>query len=293
MKRVVLIGAAGFVGGHVLSMLKQQDVDIYAIQNKTPLPDEGIHVISGGIRALTKGFIDSIQPDIIYHCARPVMPRLRRTGRRIAAFQASSLNKYLLKQLKASRSRPFMVFASGSLMYGNADLPHDEDSSLNPISYARQYYRGELPLLKVVEEGSYPIGVLRLPWLLGEGSWFKWFIMENARKHNAIPGFGDMQNLMEIIDITDAAKLMICYAEAKMNGIYNIYNQPISQKEFLITVSERFNVPIQDYTRLFPGGLEKESIEAFTSNITLISKHKSILQAYKFRTLQESIDKIG
>lgn len=289
MKRVVLIGASGFLGSHVLKELKLQGIEVFAVQNKSPLDENEVQLIRGGIRALTKKRIDEIQPDVILHCARPSMPRFRQLGRKMAAAKAYLNNKWLIRQLQESESKPKLLFASGSLMYGNSDHSHNEDSPLHPISYARQYFRGEMPLVNAIRDGSYPIAMLRFPWLLGDGSWFKWFYAENAKKHHAIPGFGDMQNKMEIIDIEDAAKLMLRYANANLNGIFNVFNKPVTQAEFLRLVSKNLKLPIKDHSEIFPRGLEKESIEAFTSNIILSTKYPKILDAYSFSPIQETL----
>lgn len=292
MKKVILIGASGFLGRHVLQELLEQEFNVYATQYNTQLDDEGITLIYGGTKVLKRKLIDTIQPDVIIHCARPVMPKLKRLGRYWAALVAYRNNRRLLKRLDRSNSRPLLVFASGSLMYGNSPTAHNEDAPLNPISYARQYQRGEKPIRKAIDDGDYPVAMLRFPWLLGNGSWFKWFFLGTAEDYLALPMFGDGKNKMEIMDVKDAAKLMVLYAKAGKKGIYNIYDKAITQQEFVDAVSEEVKLRVKDYQEIFDESLEKETLEAFTSNILLKSKHPEVLKSFKFKPLQESLDEI-
>lgn len=295
MKKVILIGASGFLGSRVMTELQKEKFEIYAVVHKTPLSQfKNLHRVEGGISALTTKLIDEIKPDIIYHCARPVFPKFKRIGRHIAALFAYRANEQLIKNLQHSDSRPLLVFASGSLMYGNSDSPHDENAPLNPISYARQYYRGEIPVLKALKDFEYPVQILRFPWLLAAGSWFEWFYLNPIRQHGAIPIFGTGNNLMEILDVEDAAKLMLQISSSvRLPDVYNIISKKaLSQHEFNELVCSVFGVKQQNFEELFPGRLEKETLEAFSSSILLTSRHLEIFENFAFTSLKETLEKI-
>jgi nucleoside-diphosphate-sugar epimerase len=295
MKRVLLIGGSGYLGSYLLEELKAGEFEVFALVNRSSLADEsGIKIIQGGLASISTSLIDEIMPDIIFHCARPVIPRFKKWGRIMAAQIAAKHNRNLIKNLSKSSSKPLLVFASGSLMYGSHREPRDENSPLQAISYARQYYKGEIPILKALEEHKYPIMLMRLPWLLGNGSWFKWFYLHWIEKAKAIPAFGDRNNLMEIIDVRDAANLILKYArEIATPGIYNIPSSgAISQQAFLNASSDVFNVPVKDYTEVIPGNIEKEALEAFTSNIILKTNHGDVLDEFRYTPLKKTLIEI-
>lgn len=295
MRRAIVIGGSGFLGKHLLSHLHKEDVEIIAIINKTIIPSTNtLETIDGGIATVNIQLINDFEPDVIFHCARPTIPRYRKLGRKLAAKKAFKLNKKLIENIKQSKHQTKLIFASGSLMYGNSNNPHNELSPLNPISYARQYYKGEIPISEAVKENSFPIIVLRFPWLLGNGSWFKWFYLENIKKHKIIPEFGKGDNLMEIIDVQDAAILMKHYSEqTTQSGIFNIcQGKPIKHAKFLTEIKAVLGGEIRDYKSVFPKGLEKEAMEAFTSNITLSSLHPEILDNFEFSSLKETLKRI-
>ena len=289
--KVIVIGASGYLGKAVCTELKLQGYEIYGIENKTPLSAwDSQFIIQGGIKSLTSKKVDEINPLFIIHCARPTMPRMRKWGRILAAKKAYRLNKQFVHHLLHSNSKPRVVFASGTLMYGNHPDPVDEDAAIRPISYARQYSYGELPFQKLMA-GSYPIATLRFPWLLGDGSWFKWFYVNTLQNHGVIPIFGKADNVMAVIDIRDAAQLLIQYAQKlELKGVFNVFSpNMISQQIFAEAVSVVFNCQLKPYQEVFTSGLEKEALEAFTSNIQPSSKNKGLLEAHNFISLHESL----
>jgi len=292
MKSALVIGGTGYLGAHLIEGLKAMNCDIHAIQNKRPLPQSaGISVISGGIKSVNSRLINQIRPEIIFHLARPVFPYLKKYGRMMAAQLASKYNKNLIDALGCAEVQPLLVFASGSLMYGNSDQKHNELAPLNPVSYARQYFTGELPLLRCLSEKTYPVALIRLPWLLGNGSWFKWFYLKNISEKKTIPAFGNMTNMMEVIDVKDAVQLMLRIAMKHGDaGVYNIITQgALSQRCFAGKVAEVFSVKIMDHTQV-TGKIEKAAMEAFTSSIQLDTLHPDIFHGFSYKSLSETLE---
>ncbi|NQU35676.1 MAG: NAD-dependent epimerase/dehydratase family protein [Bacteroidetes bacterium] len=149
MQSVIVIGGSGYLGSAVTRQLRDKGYKIYAVQNKSIIESkDDISIIAGGIKGLTAKRISEINPAAIFHCARPTFPYFRKLGRSIAAYKASKLNSYLLRQIEKSGIIAPLLFASGSLTYGNSKNAHDEQSPLAPISYARQYLSGELPIVR-------------------------------------------------------------------------------------------------------------------------------------------------
>jgi nucleoside-diphosphate-sugar epimerase len=253
-----------------------------------------VNLVQGGIGSVTSKLIDRIEPEVIFHCARPTLPRLKRPGRIIAAHLAQGYNARLLKELGRTKNRPSLVFASGSLVYGNGSQPHDETSPVNPLSYARQYIRGEKPMLEAIGKKSYPVAILRVPWLLGKGSWFSWFYLENLHRMGSLPLFGDGNNMMDIIDIRDVAKIMVNIASGLTRaGIYNVPGPgAVSQLSFVKAIEKVFDTGIKDYRAVFQGKLEREAIEAFTSNIILKTNYPEFTEGFNYRTISESLTDI-
>ncbi len=286
MRSVIVIGASGFLGQQVVKNLLNRGYKVFSVQNKKSLNElENNKIIRGGIKALTFRKIKEINPVAIYHCARPTFSHFRKWGRVLASLKAYRLNKFLLKQIIKSGTSSTLIFASGSLAYGNSNVTHNELSEVNPISYSRQYFFGVKPLIKASKENKNRVLILRFPWIIGNGSWFSWFYLDNIRKYNKIPLFGNGNNKMTFIDIEDAAGLMIEYGEQNIeNGIYNIFSPSIfTQKEFIDQLSNHTNAIVVDFKSIYTQGVERAGLDAFTSNILLATNYPNILNKYKFK----------
>lgn len=295
MQSVIIIGGSGFLGSAITQVLHERGYVIYAVQNKTPIiKTKGVVIVKGGIKGLTAQKIQEINPKVIYHVARSTFARFRKWGRKLAARKASKLNVHLLKQIKKSGITAPLVFASGSLAYGNSDLAHNEQSPINPISYARQYIVGEMPLIEAVKKNDVRVRILRFPWILGDGSWFSWFYLKNIRELKKVPVFGCGNNIMLIINVHDAANLMVEYGERNIgNGIYNVYSQfTPTQREFVELIAKKFDCDVVDYMDIYHKGLEKAVTEAFMSNILLTSDFCELIDTYPFSSPEETISEM-
>ncbi len=295
MEKVLVIGGSGFAGRHLVAELKCKGIDVYAIEHRVALAaTEKITIVKGGIKAVDRKLIDTIRPDVVFHLARPTFPRLMKAGRILAARYAARLNRNLIKELEYSINPPTLVFASGSLMYGQSPVPATEDQPLRPISYARQYFPGEMPVLDALQKSRISVKIIRFPWLLGLGSWFDWFYLKTMREKHAIPLFGQGDNRMEIIDVKDAVKLMLRYADDQGGkGVYNILSSgAITQLDFISKLNLLTGYPVKDHRELFTGKIEKEAIEAFTSTIVLATKYPEIPAGFQYTPLHESLKRI-
>ena len=294
MRNVVLIGGSGYLGSKVLEYLLERDLHIYAVINKTLVAEsKNVTLVNGGIKAITVEFLKEVQPEVIYHCARPTYSRLKSIGRRMAAKKASYLNSRLLESIEKGSPDSKLVFASGSLGYGSSDEIINETARLNPISYSRQYIAGEYPVIKASGGSELNVMLLRFPWLLGDGSWFKWFYLNNIKECGCIPIFGEGRNIMSIIDLRDAAVLMIKYGESSFKkGVYNIFSpEQISQLEFVHKVVDVFGCEVVPYKEIYPK-LEKAALEAFFSNIELWTLFGDILNEYSFSSVDDALKRL-
>lgn len=292
MKNVLVIGGSGFSGRCLLKELLRLGYQVFAIENRNPLQQaSNIHVIKGGVRAVTCNLINDLRPEAVFHFARPRFPRLKRAGRLLAARLAALQNQRLICELERAAHPCRLIFASGSLMYGSSPSPLDEDSPLHPVSFARQYYYGENPVLDALRAKKLPIMLLRFPWLLGAGSWFEWFYLRPMNKAHSVPLFGKGDNYMEVLDVADAARLSVKYAfQHHHQGICNIVSaSPVTQLEFAKAVSDVSGYPVNDYRAVFPGHLEKEVLQAFTSNIILKTKYPELQINQIFTPLKDTL----
>lgn len=220
------------------------------------------------------------RPDIIFHLGRPTFPRFRKPGRIAAGIYGQYLNKAFLKRISEATPNSRVIYLSGSLMYGESlpGHPHDEDAPLRPISFARHYFRTEKPL--VAAKQSLDIRLIRVPWILGEGSWFAWVYAAHFRKTGKVPLFGKGDNLMHFIFRKDLSPLLFEYALHSTHRTNNLFSPVVlTQAAFANKLARLLNAQVD---RVSHNKYEKAIHEAFTSNIELATCHPEILNGFSF-----------
>ena len=170
MKRVLITGSSGFVGGHLIDhLLSLGDNDIYGTYRSEKPKGEGDHLHFKQVDLEKKeevdALLDEVRPDRIYHLAAQsnVDQSIKNP---IATFHTnidSQLNLLTsLKEKDMGETRILLV--SSAEVYGfvtSSDLPVDEDTPYKPgnpyaVSKIAQDYIGfqyflsyKLPLIRV------------------------------------------------------------------------------------------------------------------------------------------------
>jgi len=196
IRRVLLTGAAGFVGFHVTEALLGEGVEVLGIDNLTPyydpalkqarldrlLPRNGFSfepIDIADYDALQAAFA-SYKPDVVIHLAAQAGVRYSLENPR--AYASSNLDGFL-SVLEACRHNPVshLIYASSSSVYGaNAKVPFSEhDGADHPVSlYAATKRANELMAHSYAHLYGIPVTGLRFftvygPWGRPDMAYFK------------------------------------------------------------------------------------------------------------------------
>jgi nucleoside-diphosphate-sugar epimerase len=163
--------------------------------------------------------------DAVLICARPKGTTLKERDS-IALETKTALTAMMVARLEMNN--PPHVFAlHGTLSYGDCGQEIVEvTQAYNPTGYATSYGIGEEPLRHEAEKGM--IGIMRAPWILGNGSWFNALYCVNQ-----IPLFSGPPVWMAIVEVNDLAKQIWHHIERKTTGI-------IHPQLLVRTTQERF-----------------------------------------------------
>jgi len=286
LKNVFLTGASGYLGQYLTDELIKNDKTVIALTHKNPLREEFSEVrqLKDSLSNFDWSKLEANLPDVIFHSAR--MAGKNRQQRKKAALQNRKANERLLQWLETLPRPPLLVFVSGTLVYGShGESVVDESLKPNPISFQREYFEAEKPILEKMHQGKLPIAVVRPPWIYGPGSWLKAYYLNPAAKTGNVPIYGKGDNLMNFVHVRDVAAMTIHLAEKyPENGVYNITSDDVfTQKEFSGKVAELTNLGLRHkplwWMRL---SFDKAVAEAFAFSLNVTTKHKAIFSDYRF-----------
>lgn len=204
-KRVLLTGAAGFVGFHVTQALLSSGVAVLGIDNLTPYYDPALKqarldrlLPQGGFSFAQLDIADhdgllaafaEFRPEVVIHLAAQAGVRYSLDNPR--AYAHSNLDGFL-SVLEACRAHPVahLIYASSSSVYGaNAKVPFSEhDAADHPVSlYAATKRANELMAHSYAHLYGIPATALRFftvygPWGRPDMAYFKFTkaILEGA-----------------------------------------------------------------------------------------------------------------
>lgn len=273
VKRTVLVlGSNGFIGREFVKELlsnKREDDQFYFLNRTLPAQQiEGVHYFTGDFTHFDWTSLPC-SPDIVVHFARNSSKRFRKWGRLIASVKGYFGNKRLLNYLSRQHKQCRVFYLSGSLMYGNHTEIVTEKTTLQPISFAKEYIYAEQPFLTNTKKNT-AVTFVRVPWVLGNGSWFDAFYLKKIKTEQVVPIYGDGSNQMAFILNQDIAKCMVHLLDKSFHPIVNLaYDYYITQAEFSQLIANKLQLPLKTIPLQT---FERAIKEAFTSSIKLGSE---------------------
>ena len=288
IKRVLLLGATGFIGTRILNLLRRRAhlrVMVLGHRNVNYRALEDIDLVVDDLKRFDLSWIERFKPDTIIHLAR--FRGRGRLGRTVAAHRGRRANRRLIAWLCERAPNIRVLYVSGTLMYGDqGERIVDEQTPLNPIAYAREYFAAEEPWLDAQREGLLPITIVRPPWIIGPGSWFHHHYVFPALNNGEVPLYGSGQNWMSFLDITDCAGSVLNVAERSEPGkVFNLFapGQIVRQIEFVSALSDAMGVGVRQIDDDKFGNLDRAAWEALTFSLRASTNNEEVSCGYQFR----------
>ncbi len=229
MKKVLITGATGFLGSHVVPLLREASFDVSAIVRGTRSCGKDIHEI---VADLTNGKeMKSIETrmndiDILIHLAAE-MPKAGSSKEEQETLQTTQTEglRHLLSILPPKIKH--IVYASSIDVFGMPkSLPIDETHSTEPISeYGKAKIQGERILQEFADRTGCALTILRITQIYGKGEpkikAIPLFI-EKVAMGEAPVLFGDGSDERDYIEVSDAARSIMHALEHGANGTFVI-----------------------------------------------------------------------
>ena len=221
MRRVVVTGAGGFVGGHVVDRFARDGWEVIAIARpggSTPRFDRAVHVVQ---RDLTQSdaLLDVLRAgDVLVHLAGRAHVMHERASDPLAAFRAANVAPTELLCDSATRARVArIVFVSSAKVFGEGrERPY---TRADPIAPAEPYGRSKAEAERVVrtaaESAPFDATILRPPFVYGPGGKGNFpRLVSLARLSATVPlPLASIENRRSIIFVGNLADLILRVAK--------------------------------------------------------------------------------
>ncbi len=271
-RNIWILGGTGFIGSALVKLLSQDKANRLhlLVHKRAPWKLlEGFNTFTGAISGIEPGWFERYPPDIVFHLARPAGSNA--VTRKLRSAAGEKANMRLVKILGELPAPPVVVYVSGSLMYGDRpdSDPAFENSPLKPSSFARYYYRNELPWIRAQSEGSLDVRFARPGWIAGPGSWFMEFFFKPWRLTGRVPCYGEGKQHMSLTCLDDCAAMIHALGQHGSKGSnLNIFSGDIiTQLDFSNTLARMLNAE----TEMIPGNLLKQKYGKVTAAALLSS----------------------
>lgn len=254
MKRILLTGATGFVGGYLLPELKKQyEVVIYKRNDQLSSLMENIDCV---IHLAGKAHDKGATPDDFL-------------------INNVKLTEELVKAAKLSNVRRF-VFVSTSKVYGEvSDKPWNESS---PLASDTDYGKSKITCEKIVADSGMEYVIFRPPLILGGGGRGNLGLLEKAMKLN-IPLPSNIANKRSFLNVQYFVKILVDSIEnqAMNKNIFNVADEVLSTTDLFKKLGHTVFVP---YPRIFLNMLPEYYKTKLVTNYELDTKKFSSIYSY-------------
>lgn len=262
--RVLVIGASGFIGKNIV-LKAPEHVELTGTYFKNEIKNERGHFENLNYLDEELDWNKIIEP---YSCIIVAARASAESNmeRDAISWRSQKAFKKMIKAVKESKLKAFIVAMNGSLTYGNRDeeLVRNVDQ-INPTGFAKSYSIAEKPFIDYLSQQK-DIAIIRAPWVLGPGSWFKqMYLMVNK-----IPIIGNGKQWMAIVTVEQLAEYVWQLVEMRTSGVFHpTLISRCRQKDFACTVQQVTNKQIKKLGRLSLFKMEKQKRQSILASIKL------------------------
>jgi nucleoside-diphosphate-sugar epimerase len=289
--KILVTGAAGFIGSRLAKRLISEGNEVYGIIHETPNHIEKLNVITAD---LTNDNFDipNIDFDVVFHLAAAT-PLVKNKKKQKKINFEGTVN--LFEKIKNKTN--FIIYASGLGVFGNpGNSIVNEESKIKPDT---DFVKIRLDTQKFLEnsckQNKINFSVCYFGDVYGDGSWFTDMIVKRLKNGTfKIPGKGDYSKCFVHVD--DAVGVLTTI------GKNNLYNESYviadststTFKEFIDYTADKIGAKHPGGVPMFlaKGVLGGDLIKLLTTSIKISNEKISKIYEFKYTSYKEGINSI-
>ena len=240
-KNLLITGAGGFIGHHIVTTLYNSGYDVIACYRKAPelikYPWRTIEVDLLNREGVNR--ILSAKPDMLIHAAAKIPANFQKNGSAQSAEINKQLDDLVLDLCRKLHCR-LIYFSTGTNIYQETQDPWDEESPLVPMG---QYASGKVQIEQKITKDAMDAAIFRLSAPYGPGQKIRTVLrvfIEQALTNQDLSYYGSGSRQQDFIAAEDVADAVLMAIEKnKIIGVFNIASgNPISMKKLAELVIE-------------------------------------------------------
>jgi UDP-glucose 4-epimerase len=235
MKKIMVTGAGGFLGGHLCLFFGQKDFEIAAVGRFHHGSDflfvfpnikffSGVTLLDPALDQLVRKF----KPDVVVHCAGTASVPFSVENPYIDFQRTVDLCAFTLETLRKNCPGAHFILLSSAAVYGNpTKLPICEETTLSPISpYAFHKKMMEILVREYSDLHDIRGSIIRIFSAYGEMQ--KKLVIHDvfhkfmAEGNEPLELFGTGEESRDFIHAQDVARAVYHIVDAEVEGVFNV-----------------------------------------------------------------------
>lgn len=242
-----ITGVTGFIGSAVAEQLLERGHEITGLthspEKSKTLYKKGIKPVVGDMREPDPWISAVHDAEAVIHTA--TLPVPSRPNKRYLENLREAQETAVSSLIEAAHSCRVFVYTSGMTVYGTGKEAKTETSKIDPVELAKPYVIGERLLTEAYEKNEFPVMILRLAGVYGDGGIFAkyWTTPISNGKRAPYPGNG--KQVKSFVSVDDCANVYIKCLENSMPGeIVNVAdNEPVAFGKLIRYLAHKMKAP--------------------------------------------------
>jgi nucleoside-diphosphate-sugar epimerase len=252
--KVLVTGASGFVGKHLVKQLKQQNIQVVSVGRKAPNHDAGRFYVVTDFNDASAWQAPLAGCDVVIHLAARVHVMKEKSANPLDEFRTVNVNGTftLAKQAEQAGVKRLIYISSIGVNGDFSNRPFKENDKPKPHNaYTQSKLEAELALKDFSKEHKIQFVVIRPPLVYGQGAPGNFACLINFVKRETLLPLGAINNRRSFVYVENLVSLIVkCISHpAAANEVFFVSDgRDLSTTELLKASAEALGVK----SRLLP-----------------------------------------